>query len=337
MRAWMLPPGSDGFDRLELKELPDPQPGPGEVLIRVHACSINYRDFAVAAGKYFGGALKASAIPLSDGAGQVVAVGPGVTRFAAGDRVQGSFFLQWQDGPMKMGPALGDGTSPGMLAEFVVLPETGVVHMAKSLDYAQAACLPCAGVTAWNALHEGPRPVKAGERVLVLGSGGVSMLALQIARASGCEVIATSSSDEKLERIKALGAAHTVNYKTTAEWGPFIAQHLGGVDKVVEVGGAGTAEQSMAALRTSGEVALIGVLAPEGGPNPRGLMMTGGIMRGIFVGSAAMADRLNAAIDANGIEPLIGKRFGFEQAKDAYAHAWGPESFAKTVIEVVSA
>jgi NADPH:quinone reductase-like Zn-dependent oxidoreductase len=206
--------------------------------------------------------------------------------------------------------------------------------MAETLDHAEASCLPCAGVTAWNALHEGPRPLRPGDRVLVLGSGGVSMLALQLARAGGCEVIATSSSDEKLARIREMGAAHTVNYKTTPEWGPFIGREMGGVDKVVEVGGAGTAEQSMAALRTQGEVALIGVLVPEGGPNPRGLMMTAGTMRGIFVGSSAMARRLNAAVDANGIEPLIGARFGFDQAKDAYAHAWGPDSFAKTVIEL---
>ena len=332
MRAWMLPAGSDGFDTLELKELPDPTPGPGEVMIQMQAWSINYRDFAVAAGKYFGGALKEAAIPLSDGAGVVAAVGPGVKKFKEGDRVQGAFFMLWEEGPPRMGPALGDGMAPGVLAEYVVLPESGVVPMAQSLDFAQAACLPCAGVTAWNALHEGPRPLKPGMRVLVLGSGGVSMLALQLARASGCEVIATSSSDEKLKRIRELGAAHTVNYKTHPEWGARIAQNLGGVDKVVEVGGAGTAEQSMTALRTEGEVAMIGVLAPEGGPNPRALMMTAGIMRGIFVGSGAMARRLNAAIDANGIEPLIGKRFGFEQAKEAYAHAWGPESFAKTVI-----
>jgi NADPH:quinone reductase-like Zn-dependent oxidoreductase len=334
MRAWMLPAGSDGFDKLYLEELPDPTPGPGEVLVQMQAWSINYRDFAVAAGKYFGGVLKSPAIPLSDGAGVVAAVGPGVTRFKEGDRVQSAFFMHWVEGPPRMGPALGDGMAPGVLAELVVLPESGVVPMAQSLDFAQAACLPCAGVTAWNALHEGPRPLKPGDRVLVLGSGGVSMLALQIAKASGCEVIATSSSDEKLARVRELGAVHTVNYKTTPDWGAWIAQNLGGVDKVVEVGGAGTAEQSMNALRTQGEVAMIGVLAPEGGPNPRALMMTAGIMRGIFVGSAAMARALNAAIDANGIEPLIGARFGFEQAKEAYAHAWGPDSFAKTVIEL---
>jgi NADPH:quinone reductase-like Zn-dependent oxidoreductase len=335
MRAWRLPAGSDGFDRLTLEELPDPVPGPGEVLIQVHACSLNYRDFAVAAGKYFGGALKAPAVPLSDGAGQVVAVGPGVTRFVEGDRVQGSFFTHWEEGPHRMGPALGDGFSPGMLAELVVLPESGVVPIAASLDYAEAACLPCAGVTAWNALYEGPRALLPGMKVLVLGSGGVSMLALQLARAGGCEVIATSSSNDKLARVRELGAAHTVNYKDMPDWGRYVGQELGGVDKVVEVGGAGTAEQSMAALRAQGEVALIGVLAPEGGPNPRGLMMTAGTMRGIFVGSSAMARRLNAAIDANGIKPLIGARFGFEQAKEAYAHAWGADSFAKTVIEVV--
>ena len=334
MRAWMLPAGSDGFDKLYLEERPDPAPGPGEVLIQMQAWSINYRDFAVAAGKYFGGVLKNPAIPLSDGAGVVAAVGPGVTKFKEGDRVQSAFFMHWVEGPPRMGPALGDGMAPGVLAELVVLPESGVVPMAQSLDFAQAASLPCAGVTAWNALHEGPRPLRPGDRVLVLGSGGVSMLALQIAKASGCEVIATSSSDEKLKRVRELGAAHTVNYKTTPEWGAWIAQDLGGVDKVVEVGGAGTAEQSMNALRSQGEVAMIGVLAPEGGPNPRALMMTAGIMRGIFVGSAAMARALNAAIDANGIEPLIGARFGFEQAKEAYAHAWGPDSFAKTVIEL---
>ena len=334
MRAWMLPAGSDGFDKLYLEDRPDPAPGPGEVLIQMQAWSINYRDFAVAAGKYFGGALKQPSIPLSDGAGVVAAVGQGVTRFKEGDRVQSAFFTAWEDGPPKRSLALGDGMGPGVLAELVVLPESGVVPMAASLDFALAACLPCAGVTAWNALHEGPRPLKPGDRVLVLGSGGVSMLALQIARASGCEVIATSSSDEKLERIRELGAAHTVNYKTHPEWGAWIAQNLGGVDKVVEVGGAGTAEQSMTALRTQGEVAMIGVLAPEGGPNPRALMMSAGIMRGIFVGSAAMAKALNAAIDANGIEPLIGRRLGFDQAKEAYAHAWGPDSFAKTVIEL---
>lgn len=334
MRAWLLPAGSDGFDKLYQDTLPDPTPGPGEVLIAPKAWSINYRDFAVATGKYFGGALQKPTIPLSDGAGEVVAVGAGVTRFQPGDRVQGAFFTNWVEGAPRMSMALGDGMGPGMLAELVVLPETGVVKMAESLSFAEAACLPCAGVTAWNALHEGPRPLRPGNRVLVLGSGGVSILALQIARASGCEVIATSSSDEKLEQLKALGASHGVNYKSIPDWGAHVSRQFGGVDKVVEVGGAGTAEQSMAALRTQGEVAMIGVLSPEGGPNPRGLMMNAGSLRGIFVGSAVMAEALNAAIDVNGIKPVIGKSFSFDDATGAYAHAWGPDSFAKTVIEL---
>ena len=332
MRAWMLPAGSDGFDKLYQETLPDPEPGPGQVVVSMQAWSINYRDFAVAAGKYFGGALKEAAVPLSDGAGDVVAVGEGVTNVKVGDKVQSSFFPYWVEGPPRMGPALGDGMGPGMLAEYVVLPASGVVPIARNLTYAQAACMPCAGVTAWNALHEGPRALRPGDRVLVLGSGGVSMIALQIARATGCEVFATSSSDEKLERVKALGATQTVNYKTTPEWGAHIGQQLGGVDKVVEVGGAGTAEQSMMALRTQGEVAMIGVLAPEGGPNPRALMMTGGSMRGIFVGSAAMAKALNACVEVNGIEPVIGQSFEFDRAPSAYAHAWGADSFGKTVI-----
>lgn len=334
MRAWMLPAGSNGYQQLELKEIGKPSPGPGEVLIRLRAWSINYRDFAVASGDYFGGKLTRPAIPLSDGAGEVEAVGDGVTAFAPGDRVQSTFFTNWVDGPPRRSPALGDGMAPGMLAEYVVLPETGVVPMARSLDFGQAACLPCAGITAWNALIEGARPVQPGDKVLLLGTGGVSMLALEIARTAGAEVIATSSSDAKLEKVQALGAAHTINYKSTPEWGAYVQEQFGGVDKVVEVGGAGTAEQSMQALGTEGEIAFIGVLSPEGGPNPRGLMMNAGTMRGIFVGSAAMARKLNRAIDVNGITPVIGKRFAFEDAPKAYDHAWGPESFSKTVIEL---
>jgi NADPH:quinone reductase-like Zn-dependent oxidoreductase len=334
MRAWQLPAGSDGFDKLYLAELPDPTPGPGAVLIAPRAWSINYRDFAVAAGKYFGGALKAPAIPLSDGAGEVVAVGEGVTRFAPGDRVQGSFFLDWVDGPQKMSRALGDGTAPGMLAELVVLPEQGVVKCAATLDFAEAACMPCAGVTAWNALVKGGRPVSAGSRVLVLGSGGVSLIALTLAKALGAEVIATSSSDDKLARVQALGAAHLVNYKTTPEWGAHIAKEFGGAHKVIEVGGVGTLPQSIATLAPEGEIALIGVLTDGEPPHPRGLMMTGGSIRGIFVGSVAMADALNAFIDAHGIKPAIGARFTFDDVPAAYAHAWGPDSFGKTVIEL---
>jgi len=334
MRAWMLPAGCDGFDKLELHDLPEPVAGPGEVLIAPRAWSLNYRDFAVARGAYMGGPLTKPGVPLCDGAGEVVAVGEGVTRFRSGDRVQSTFFIDWVDGPPRALPALGDGHTTGMLAELVSLPQNAVVPMARSLDFAEAACLPCAGATAWNALCEGPRPITAGERVLVLGTGGVSMLALQIARAAGCEVIATSSSDAKLERVRAMGAAHTVNYVEVPEWGAHVLKEFGGVHKVIEVGGAGTAAQSMTALAMEGEIAFIGVLSPEGGPNPRGLMLNAGIMRGIFVGSAAMAGRLNAAIDVNGIKPVIGATFAFDDAKKAYDYAASRSLFGKTVIEV---
>ena len=271
-------------------------------------------------------------MPLSDGAGEVLAVGAGVTQFKPGDRVQGSFFLDWLDGPQKMGRALGDGKAPGMLAEQVVLPEQGVVKMAESLSFAESACMPCAGVTAWNALFAGGRPVGPGSRVLVLGSGGVSLIALALARAAGAEVIATSSSDEKLARVLALGAAHGVNYKQVPEWGAHVAQTFGGAHKVVEVGGVGTLPQSINALAPEGEIALIGVLADGDPPHPRALMMTGGSIRGIFVGSVAMARALNAFVDQHGVKPTIGATFAFDQAAAAYAHAWGPDSFGKTVI-----
>ena len=334
MRAWLLPEGADGFDKLYQDDLADPTPGPGEVLIAPKAWSINYRDFAVAAGKYFGGPITEPSVPLSDGAGEVLAVGEGVTHVAPGDRVQSSFFLDWVDGNQTMGRALGDGKAPGMLAEKVVLPQQGVVKMADSLDFAQAACLPCAGVTAWNALFMGGRPVGENSRVLVLGSGGVSSIALLLAKAAGAQVIATSSSDEKLERLRDMGADHLVNYKDIPEWGQHVASEFGGATQVVEVGGVGTLQQSIDALASEGEIALIGVLSDGEPPHPRQLMMTGGSIRGIFVGSVRMANDLNTFVNDYSIEPPIGARFGFDEAKAAYAHAWGPDSFAKTVIEL---
>jgi NADPH:quinone reductase-like Zn-dependent oxidoreductase len=294
MRAWQLAAGATSQDDLRLVELEDAVPGAGQVAIRVHACSLNYRDQAIVLGRYMGGPVPAPIVPLSDGAGEVIAIGAGVTRFKVGDRVSGTFFQGWVDGPPNpnTGVALGAAGAPGMLAEVVILPEQGVVPIARSLSYAEAACLPCAGVTAWNALFEGPRPVKPGDRVLVLGTGGVSVLAMQLAKAAGCHVIATSSDNAKLERIKTLGADEGLNYQEIENWGGHIAANLGGVDKVIEVGGAGTVQQSLAALRHNAEIALIGVLSPVGGPNPSALMMTGSILRGIFVGSRRMAERL---------------------------------------------
>lgn len=335
MRQWVIAAGSTSLNDLRLDEIDIPQPSPGEVLVRVRACSLNYRDQIIPLGLYMGGVVQQDTVPLSDGAGEIAAVGEDVSSLKVGDRVAGIFFQNWMDGPPNpgMGVALGAPPAPGMLQEYVVLPEHGVVPLAETLDFTQAACLPCAGVTAWNALMEGPRPIKAGDTVLVLGTGGVSLLALQIAKAAGATVIATSSSDKKLERVKALGADHVINYRTTPEWGAEAARLAGGgVDKVVEVGGAGTLKQSIAAVGFAGEIALIGVLTREGDTNPHGLMFKGASIRGIFVGSKGMAQRLNAFIDQHGIKPVVDKAFPLENARDAYAYQSSAGLFGKVAI-----
>jgi NADPH:quinone reductase-like Zn-dependent oxidoreductase len=336
MKAWVLRKGATSLDAMELVEQAEPVAAAGEVLIRVRACSLNYRDQMIPLGLYLGGPVSEDIVPLSDGAGEVVAVGEGVTQFACGDRVAGIFFQNWMAGPPNpaMGPALGAAGAKGMLAEYVALPETGVVKIAQSLSFEEAACLPCAGVTAWNALMEGARPIQAGEHALVLGTGGVSLLALQIAKAAGAQVIATSGSDDKLARVAALGADATINYRQTPDWGAAAAQMSGkpGVEHVVEVGGAGTLAQSIAAVGFAGEIGLIGVLTREGNTAPHGLMFKGATLRGIFVGSRVMAQRLHAFIDAHGIKPVVDRVFPLADAKAAYAYQASPDLFGKVVI-----
>lgn len=336
MKAWVLKAGATSLDDLHLLERETPQPGPGEVQIRVKACSLNYRDQLIPQGKYMGGAVAQDVVPLSDGAGEVTAIGAGVTHFSVGDRVAGTFFQNWIDGPPnpQAGAALGAPPADGMLCEYVVLPEQGVVKIAHTLSFEEAATLPCAGVTAWNALMEGPRPTKAGDTVLILGTGGVSLLALQIAKAAGATVIATSSSDEKLERAKSLGADMTINYRTTPNWGGEAVRLTGGkgIDHVVEVGGAGTLAQSIQAVGFAGEIALIGVLTREGDTSPHALMFKGASLRGIFVGSRGMAERLNTFIDTHQIKPVVDRSFAMDAAKEAYAYQASPDLFGKTVI-----
>jgi NADPH:quinone reductase-like Zn-dependent oxidoreductase len=325
MLSWRLAQGASSLDDLRLVEVETPIAQAGEVLVRVRACSLNYRDQLIPQGRYMGGPIGAEITPLSDGAGEVVALGAGVTRFAVGDRVSGCFFQNWTDGPPnpEAGPALGAPPAKGMLAEYVALPEQGVVKIAASLSFAEAATLPCAGVTAWNALMEGPNPVKPGDHVLVLGTGGV----------------ATSSSDEKLARVRALGAANTINYRTTPGWGAEAARLSGkpGVEHVIEVGGAGTLAQSFQAVGFGGEVALIGVLTREGETGPHGLMFKGASLRGIFVGSRGMAERLNAFVDAHAIKPVIDRVFAFDAAREAYDYQASAAMFGKVVISVCGA
>lgn len=338
MHAYIVPSGCKGSDELRRVERPDPQPGPGQVRIRVRAASLNYRDQAVVTGTYFGGIVSDDTIPLSDGAGEVAAVGAGVTRFKPGDRVAATFFQTLPSGPpFGAGASLGAPPLDGMLAEQVVLYEDGVVAVPKGFSFEEAACLPCAAVTAWHALARAGRPVRAGDTVLVLGTGGVSTFALQFAKAAGARVIATSSSDEKLARVKALGASDGINYKRVPDWEKAVLDATGGrgVDCVVEVGGAGTLNRSLMSLAPGGKTVLIGVLTGRASDvNPYALMPKNGSLHGIFVGDRDMFQEMNRAIEVNGIKPIIDKVFPFEQALAAYHHHKSGNFMGKVVITV---
>lgn len=336
MKVYEVVKGSTNLEGLRPAERPEPTPGPRQVLIRVRATSLNYRDQMVITGNYFA-AVERPTIPLSDGAGEVVSVGAEVKRFKPGDRVMGTFFQVWQEGPrVRVYPALGvplDGT----LAEYVALDEDGVVAIPAGLSFEEAATLPCAAVTAWSSLMIHGRPIKPGDIVLCLGTGGVSVHALQLAKAAGARVIITSSSDEKLDRARRLGAWQTINYKTHPDWHKEVERLTGGrgVDCVIEVGGVGTLAKSYQVLNFGGKIALIGFLAgPTGEQTPYGLMMRGGSLYGIGVGSTAMFEDLNRAIEANGIKPVVGKVFPFEDAHEAFRQFAAGDFFAKIVIMV---
>lgn len=336
MKIYEVVKGSTGHEGLRQAERPEPQPGPREVLIRVRATSLNYRDHMVVMGKYFA-AVERNTIPLSDGAGEVVSIGPGVTRFKPGDRVASTFFQVWVDGPRsKFYPALGVPLD-GMLAEYVALHEDGVVAVPPGLSFEEAATLPCAGVTAWSALMVLGNRIKPGDTVLCLGTGGVSTHAMQFAKAAGAKAIITSSSDEKLARARELGAWAGINYKTHPEWQKEVAALTGGrgVDCVIEVGGVGTLGRSYESLGFGGKIALIGFLAgPAGEQNPYALMMKAGSLHGIGVGSTAMFEDMNRAIEANHIKPIVGKVFPFDQAPEAFRQFAAGDFFGKVVITV---
>ena len=272
--------------------------------------------------------VQTCALPIS---GDVVSVGPGVTKLAAGARVAGTFFQPTPQGPAALGSPL-----DGMLSDYAVLDQDGVVTLPDGLGYEAAACLPCAGVTAWHALFGVGRPIVPGDTVLVLGTGGVSMLALQLARAAGARVVVTSSSDDKLARAQALGATDAINYTRNVQWDEDVLWVTGGrgVDCVVEIGGAGTLARSFRSLARGGKVALIGFLGgPQGDTTPYPLMMKAGSVHGVFVGDRPMFEALLRAVTVNRIEPVVDRVFGFDEAAAAYAsHAAG--AFGKVVIRV---
>ena len=323
------------IDGLQAEELPEPRPGPGQVRVRIRAASLNYRDLLMVKGLYSRN-LALPLVPLSDGAGEVVEVGPGATRFAIGTRVAGIFMQTWLEGAIteaKGKSALG-GAIDGVLAEQIVFNEAGLVAVPDHLSFEEAATLPCAAVTAWNALIEAG--LKAGETVLTLGTGGVSLFALQFARLTGARVLITSSSDEKLQRAKQLGAAEGVNYKTTPEWDKKARDLTGGVgvDHVVEVGGAGTLARSLKAVRIGGHIALIGVLSGGGEVNPMPVLMKAVRLQGVYVGSRAMFEAMNRAITEHKLRPVIDKVFPFAEAHAAYRHLESGAHFGKVVIRV---
>ena len=329
-------PQANGIDTLEMREAATTKPGRGQILVKMRAASLNYRDLNVAAGRAARGTLPPNLIPLSDGAGEVVECGPEVTRVAVGDRVAGLFMQNWLGGDME--PYHADssrgGAIDGVLADYVVFDQDGVVPLPPHLSFNEGATLPCAALTAWNALYAGV-PLRVGETVLILGTGGVSVFALQFAHAAGARVIATSSSDEKLARALALGASDGINYRRHPEWQEQVMAVTNGrgVDHVVEVGGAGTLARSVEAARIGGQVHLIGVLT-GGEINPTPILRRNTRLRGIYVGSRQMFGAMNAAIALHQIRPVIDRVFDFADARNAYHHLKGQTHVGKVVIEI---
>jgi len=329
--------GGFGLDNLVLTERPDPRPGHGEVLLRVRAVSLNFRDLLTVRGQY-NPKQKLPLIPCSDGAGEVVAVGEGVTRVQPGERVCVSFAPRWIAGEPtreKLRSTLG-GPLDGVLAEQVVLSEQGVVRVPDHLTDEEAATLPCAALTAWSALIIEGR-LAAGASVLLLGTGGVSIFALQFAKLLGLRAIITSSSDEKLERARQLGADEGINYRQTPEWGARVKELTGGigVDHVVEVGGAGTLKQSLQAVRLGGTVSLIGVLCGNALELPLPLIFMQRVrVQGLLVGSREDFEAMNRAIALHRLKPVIDRVFPFAETRAALELMERGGHFGKICIRV---
>ncbi len=326
-----------GIDNLTLVERDEPTPKGNEVKVKFHAASLNYRDLMMVKG-FYNPKLKTPLVPLSDGAGEVVEIGEAVTKFKIGDRVTPIFMQGWIDGEIDYGKAktaLG-GDTDGCLREFGTFDENGLICIPDHFSYEEAATLPCAAVTAYNALFESGR-MKSDDSVLLLGTGGVSIFALQLAAALGTKIIITSSSDEKLQRAEKLGAENLINYKTTEDWDKAVLDltEKRGVDHVVEVGGAGTMQRSVNAVKMGGHVAVIGVLAGKGDFNPTVLLMKTVRLQGIFVGSRQMFEDMNRMLcQYVHIKPVIDKTFEFGEVKDALKYMEAGAHFGKIVVKI---
>jgi NADPH:quinone reductase-like Zn-dependent oxidoreductase len=333
MRAWQV--SAFGIDSLEFVERPTPTPGPGEVLVAVRAVSFNRRDLMVVKGLY-NPKMKLPRIPCSDAAGEVAAVGPGVSMWRPGDRVAGIFMQNWLEGPLTRSKASGalGGDIDGVLADYVVLKEQGLVGIPDHLSFQEAATLPCAAVTAWNAVVQAGH-VKAGDTVVIQGTGGVSIFALQFAKLLGARVLGTSSSDEKLERARALGLDAALNYRTNPDWDKWVIDQTGGrgADLIVEVGGAGTFSRSLHAVRIGGVVAQIGVLTQSANPVEIPSILHKQVhLRGIYVGSRADFEQMNRAIAQHALKPTIDQVFTFDRLPDALRRIEAAAHFGKLVV-----
>ncbi len=332
MKAFVIRTGF-GLENLAMEERPELAPSAGQVVVRVRAASLNYRDLMIAKGIY-NPKLNLPRILGSDAAGEVTAIGEGVSKFVPGDRVVGCFMQSWISGPIAdsaVRSALG-GEREGVLAEYVVLDEQGLVHLPGTLSFEEAATLPCAAVTAWNALTGGE--CGPGKTVLLIGTGGVSVFALQFAKAMGARVLITSGHDEKLARVQELGATQGTNYRNNPDWDKWAREQTNGegVDIVIEVGGAGTLERSVKAVRLGGHIALIGVLAGAGTFNPISVLMKAVRLQGVFVGSRVMFEAMNRLIIGEAIRPVIDRVFPFADTATAFRHLESGSHMGKIVV-----
>lgn len=327
-----------GLDKLALVDRPMPEPAAGEVLVKFHAASLNYRDIMIVSGTY-NPKMKLPTIPISDGAGEVAAVGDGVTKWKVGDRVMPIFAQRWYDGdPSEEKRKTSLGASPewdGVLREFGAFSQDSVVRIPEHLSYEEASTLPCAGITAWNAIAVSGR-VKPGDSVLTLGTGGVSIFAIQFAKLFGARVVSTSGSAAKIEKLGELGVGETVNYREREDWDKAVGEIVGkpGVDHVVEVGGAGTLNKSINAVRIGGHVGLIGALTGAAGFSPTAVFMKSIRLQGIYTGSRAMFEDMNKAISVNRLKPAVDKVFEFDQAGEALKYMESGSHFGKVVVGI---